>query len=185
MPSPSPGRAAVVSFPGLVVVAADVERSWAESWMGDGDFGRPTGPVFLTALEERLRVEAEALDAVLLAGPLPGPPPLKLTPLTDKDHPRVRRALRYRDNVRAWTSDHGVLILGQGLGARWEAAVEIAPSSRNQGHGASLATAARHLTPDNGAVWAQIAPGNAASLRAFLNAGYTPVGSEVILIPPA
>ena len=28
-------------------------------------------------------------------------------------------------------------------------------------------------------MWAQVAPGNAASLRAFLAAGFVPVGSEV------
>ena len=174
-----------MSFPGFIVVAADVTRPWVESWMGDGDFARPTGPPFLFALEELLRVEAEALDAVVLAEPLPGDPPLKLTPLTDPTHPRVTRALRYRTDVRVWASDHGVLIIGRGLAGRWEAAVEVTPEARNVGHGRALATAARHLVPEGRPVWAQIAPGNAASLRAFLSAGYQPVGSEVLLIPPA
>jgi hypothetical protein len=30
---------------------------------------------------------------------------------------------------------------------------------------------------------AQVAPGNAASVRAFLAAGYRPVGAEVLLVP--
>jgi GNAT superfamily N-acetyltransferase len=175
----------VVSFPGFVVVAADVGRSWVESWMGDRDFCRPMGPPFLNALEELLRVEADALDAVLLAEPLPGDPPLELTPLTDSGHPRVVRALRYRADVRVWTSDHGVLVLGRGLAGRWEAAVEVSPEARNTGHGRALASAARHLVPEDRPVWAQIAPGNASSLRAFLAAGYQPVASEVLLIPPA
>jgi hypothetical protein len=175
----------VVSFPGFVVVAADVERAWVDSWMGDGDFARPTGPPFLSAIEELLRVEAEAVDAVLLADPLPGESPIELTPLTDKSHPRVRRALRYRDEVRVWTSKHGVLVLGRGLAGRWEAAIEVSPEVWNKGHGRALATAARHLTPEDRPIWAQIAPGNASSLRAFLSAGYQPVGSEVLLIPPA
>jgi GNAT superfamily N-acetyltransferase len=185
VPSPSPGRAAVVSFPGFIVVAADVERAWVESWMGDGDFARPTGPPFLSALEELLRVEADALDAVVLADPLPGEPPLELTPLTDKTHPRVRRALRYRAEVQVWTSEQGVLVLGRGLAGRWEAAIEVTPAARNKGHGRALATAARHLAPEDRPVWAQIAPGNASSLRAFLSAGYHLIGSEVLLIPPA
>jgi hypothetical protein len=175
----------VVSFPGLIVVAADVGKDWVESWMGDGDFARPTGPPFLTALEELLRVEADALDAVLLAGPLPGDPPIELTPLTDPEHPRVIRALRYRSEVKVWSTDHGVLIIGRGLAGRWEAAIEVIPESRNNGHGRALATAARHLVPEDRPIWAQIAPGNASSLRAFLGAGYLPIGSEVILIPPA
>ncbi len=32
-------------------------------------------------------------------------------------------------------------------------------------------------------VWAQIAPGNAASVRAFLAAGFAPVGGEALLLP--
>jgi hypothetical protein len=174
-----------MSFPGLVVVAADVDRAWVESWMGDGDFARPTGPPFLNALEELLRVEAEALDAMLLADPLPGEPPLELTPLTDQTHPRVRRALRFRDEVQVWTSDHGVLVLGRGVAGRWEVAVEVYPGVWNNGHGRALATAARHLVPEDRPIWAEVPPGNAASLRAFLSAGYEPVGSEVLLIPPA
>jgi GNAT superfamily N-acetyltransferase len=174
----------VVSFPGFVVVAADVDRRWVESWMGDGDFARPTSPPFLDALEELLRVEADALDIALLADPLPGAPPIELTLLTDHEHPRVTRALRFRSEVRVWTSEHGVLVLGRGLAGRWEAAVEVSPAARNNGHGRALASAARHLVTEDRPVWAQIAPGNAASLRAFLAAGYQPVGSEVLLIPP-
>lgn len=173
-----------MSFPGFVLIAADVDRRWVESWMGDGDFARPTGPPFLNALEELLRVEAEALDVVLLAGPLPGPPPMDLTRLTDRDHPRVVRALRYRNEVEVWTSDHGLVIVARGLAGRWEVAVEVNPASRNNGHGCALATAARHLIPETRPIWAQVAPGNAASLRAFLKAGYRSVGSEVLLIPP-
>jgi hypothetical protein len=98
-------------------------------------------------------------------------------------HPRVERALRYRTDVRVWTSEHGVLILGRGLAGRWETAIEVSAGSRNKGYGRALATAARHLVPDGRPVWGQIAPGNASSLRAFLAAGYVPVGSEVILTP--
>jgi hypothetical protein len=173
----------VVSFPGHVVVAADVDRFWLDSWMPDGDFGRPTGPPFLSALEERLRVEAGNLDAMLLATPRPGDPPIKLVPAIDSRHSRVARAHRYRTDVRAWTSEHGILVIGRGLGGRWEAAFEVEESARGHGHGTALAAAARHLVPDGRPVWAQCAPGNATSLRALLAAGYTPIGSEIILIP--
>jgi GNAT superfamily N-acetyltransferase len=185
VPAPSPRRAAVLSFPGYVVVAADVDRIWLESWMGDGDFGRPMGPPFLCALEERLRVEAGNLDAVLLASPLPGDPPIDLKPAENSTHSRVARAQRYRTDVQAWTSDHGILVLGRGLGGRWEAAFEVDEPARGHGHGRALAAAARHLVPDGRPVWAQCAPGNASSLRALLAAGYTPVGSEILLLPPA
>lgn len=173
-----------MSFPGFVVVSAAVDHSWLDSWSGDGDFGFPAGPPFLGALENRLGLHAGNLDALLLAGPLPGPAPLPLRPAVDSRHPRVNRARRYRRDVRAWTSTHGILVLGRGLGGRWEAAFEVDEQARGHGRGRALATAARHLVPDGRPVWAQCAPGNATSMRALLAAGYLPVGSEVLLMPP-
>jgi GNAT superfamily N-acetyltransferase len=184
VPSPSPRRAAVMSFPAYVVVAADVDRSWLESWMGAGDYAAPIGPPFLGALEERLRVAAGNLDVLTLGSSLPGPPPIDLTPVPGSSHSRVARAHRYRTDVQAWTSAHGILVLGRGVGGRWEAAFEVDEAARGKGHGRALAAAARHLVPDGRPVWAQCSPGNASSLRALLAAGYQPVGSEVLLIPP-
>jgi hypothetical protein len=37
------------------------------------------------------------------------------------------------------------------------------------------------LVPGGQPLWAQIAPGNAASVRAFLAAGFLPVGAEALL----
>src|SRR5947199_219730 len=63
-----------------------------------------------------------------------------------------------------------------------ESCVEVPPNARHQGHGRRLALAARALIPPTNSIWAQITPGNAASLRAFLAAGYQPVGSEALLL---
>ncbi|MFC7720642.1 hypothetical protein [Nonomuraea recticatena] len=54
--------------------------------------------------------------------------------------------------------------------------------ARAQGRGAGrrLALAARRLC--DAPLWAQIAPGNAASLRAFLAAGFAPMGAEALLV---
>ncbi|MFB9357605.1 GNAT family N-acetyltransferase [Actinoplanes nipponensis] len=166
-------------------MAADVDRPWLDSFLGTGDdLSAPLSPLFLRALEERLRLSAGNIDAVLLAPPAPGKPSVALSRIADSDHPRVVRARRYRDDVRIWTCGPGVLMLGRGLGGRWEAAVEVEPGARNGGLGRTLAAAARHLVPGGRPVWAQVAPGNAASLRAFLAAGYDPVGAEVLLMPP-
>jgi RimJ/RimL family protein N-acetyltransferase len=97
----------------------------------------------------------------------------------------VARALQYRDDVRAWQADGGVVLIGRGVAGRWEVAVEIDPARRGQGLGRELAAAARHLLPGDGPLWAQVAPGNAASVRAFLAAGYLPVCFEILLMPPA
>ncbi len=175
----------MASFPGHIVVAADIDRSWLDSFLGSGDdLSAPLSPTFLSALEERLRLAAGSTDVVLLAPPAPGEPSVDLSLLADSSHPRVVRARRYRAEVQVWTCGPGVLVLGRGLGGRWEAAVEVEPGARNGGLGRALAAAARHLVPAGRPVWAQVAPGNAASLRAFLAAGYDPVGAEVLLMPP-
>ncbi len=77
-----------------------------------------------------------------------------------------------------------IVLLGRGVAGRWEVAIEVDPGRRGQGLGRELAAAARHLIPEDerdAQLWAQISPGNAASVRAFLAAGYQPVGSEALL----
>jgi GNAT superfamily N-acetyltransferase len=73
-----------------------------------------------------------------------------------------------------------VLVLARGLGGRRELAFEVDPARRNRGLGRLLVTAARHLTPPGEPLFAQIAPGNAASLRAVTAAGLRPIGAEVL-----
>lgn len=140
-------------------------------------------PPFLTALCARLDQRMNNIDLVMLARPLTGAPPLSLDEVTDRGHPRVIRALRYRDDVRVWTCPGGMVLLGRGLGGRWEMAVEVDESARGRGLGRALALAARHLVPEERPLWAQVAPGNAASVRTILAAGYVPGGAEALLHP--
>ena len=97
------------------------------------------------------------------------------------EHPRVARAERYRVDVRAYQVPGGLLVLGRGLAGRWEVAVEVDPGYRGRGLGRRLATAAPGLVPPGEPLWAQVAPANVASVRAFLAAGYRVVGAEVLL----
>lgn len=120
------------------------------------------------------------IDVLLLAPAAAGDPGVELAEVPDADHPRVRRARRYRDELRVFTVAGGVLVLGRGLAGRAEVAVEVDPAYRGRGLGRRLAGAARALA--TGPLWAQVAPGNAASLRAFLAAGYRPVGQEALLV---
>ncbi|HEX5568227.1 MAG TPA: GNAT family N-acetyltransferase, partial [Streptomyces sp.] len=103
------------------------------------------------------------------------------TEIADHTHPRVARALLFREDVRVWEADGGVVVLGRGVAGRWEVAVEVDAQARGRGLGRALAVAARHLAPVGGPLWAQQAPGNAAAVRAFQAAGYRPVGAEVLL----
>jgi L-amino acid N-acyltransferase YncA len=96
----------------------------------------------------------------------------------------VERAHRYRHDVRTFGDDVGVVLLGRGVADRLELAVELFDHSpHGEGHGRRLIDRGLLAAPRDQPVWAQVAPGNAASLRAFLAAGFVPVGAEVLLNP--
>ncbi|MGY1734619.1 N-acetyltransferase family protein [Geodermatophilus sp. SYSU D00684] len=140
----------------------------------------PLGARFLAALADRVGAEPGVVDAVLVAPPLAAAGPgLGLRP-AEVDHPRVTRALRHRTDVRVWATHDGagVLVLGRGVAGRWEVSVEVDPAARGRGLGTALVAAAPSLVPGGAPLWAQVAPANTASLRAFLAAGYRAVGAE-------
>lgn len=178
----APENPAVLSFPGRIVVAADLDEQWVHEHLPDGDLSAPMNPPFLHAVEQKLGRRVNCIDGLYLAAPVTGPPDLALHEVADLDHPRVRRAHRYRSVVRVFTTGGGVLVLGRGLAGRWEAAIEVDPAHRGRGLGRALARAARHLVPGDRPLWAQISPGNASSVRTFLAAGYRPVGAEALLV---
>jgi hypothetical protein len=181
---PSDRDAGVLAFTAHSVVITDADPNWVTARLPPGDLSAPLSPSFLHGLAGHTGRDAHQADMVACADALPGPPPADLRPDADPAHPRIARALRYRDDVRAWTCAGGVVLLGRGLGGRWEVAVEVDPGERGRGMGRSLAHAARHLVPGGAPLWAQIAPGNAASVRAFLAAGFRPVGAEALLVLP-
>lgn len=178
----------MVALTGHIVIAADVDAAWVAERVPPGDLSAPTNPPFLSALEEFTGCPVNAVDAMLLAPALTDAAERAaaiagLSELADHDHPRVERALRYRNEVRVYGDEYGGLVLtGRGLADRLECAVEVPEAARGKGHGRRLALAARALIPPDSHIWAQVTPGNAASLRAFLAAGYRPVGSEALLV---
>jgi GNAT superfamily N-acetyltransferase len=184
LPAPLGARAVVVGGSAWHVVAADVDPAWVSAAVAHDPIAAPLGARFLAALADRLGAEPGSLDAVLVAPPAPAAPGLELVP-AEVDHPRVRRALEHRADVRVWSTPDGagVLILGRGVAGRWEVSVEVGPSARGRGLGTALVSAAPALLPDGEPLWAQVATANTASLRAFLAAGYRPVGAEVLFGP--
>ena len=184
LPPPAPRDAGVIGFTAHAVIFTDADPGWVTAQLPEGDLSAPLSPAFLQALCARTNREAHTIDMLCVASPRPGPPGLALTPEPDPAHPRIARALRYRDEVRAWRADGGVVLIGRGVAARWEASIEVDPGRRGGGLGRALAAAARHLVPDGAPLWAQISPANAASVRAFLAAGFRPVGAEAHLTFP-
>ena len=122
----------------------------------------------------------------MLAAPglVEAPEPELLHELTDVQHDRVARADRYLERIRVLTTpeEDGVLILGHGLAGRLEVSLELDEAARGRGLGRRMIRAARSLAPEGEMLFAQVAPGNAASLRAFLAAGFVPIGAEVLFL---
>ncbi len=175
---PTARDAGVIGFTAHAVIFIDADPAWVTAQLPVGDLAGPLSPAFLQALCEHANRQAHGIDMLCVASPLPGPPAIALTPDPELVHPRIERALHYRDDVRAWRAEGGVVTVGRGIASRWEASVEVDPDHRGAGLGRALAAAARHLVPGGSPLWAQIAPANAASVRAFLAAGFKPVGAE-------
>ncbi|MFE1904777.1 GNAT family N-acetyltransferase [Streptomyces gardneri] len=184
VPQPNPRDAGVLAFTAHSVVFTDADPEWVRAELAatpSDPLAATMHPGFLTALMARTGRGMNTIDLLTVADALPGPPPLELRELDDPSHPRVARALKFRDEVRVWAADGGVLILGRGVAGRWEAAIEVDEGVRHRGLGRALATAARHLAPGP-VVWAQQSPGNARSVRVFQAAGFRPVASEALLV---
>jgi len=76
-----------------------------------------------------------------------------------------------------------MITLGTGIGGLQEIGVEVPALDRNRGVGRSLVADALGLVPAGEPVLGAVAPGNAASLRAFLAAGFQPVGAAHLVRP--
>ena len=182
-PGPAGPVDAVLAFTAHHVVAAGVDPDLVASRLPVGDLGAPMSAGFLGWLGERLGSHPGSLDVVLAAPGLGGDPPLALRPVEDPArHPRAARAQRYRRDLRIWADADGagVLVVGRGLAGRREVSFEVEPSRRNRGLGRLLVAAARHLIPAGEPLFAQVSPGNAASLRVVEAAGFRPIGAEVL-----
>ncbi|WP_328750655.1 GNAT family N-acetyltransferase [Streptomyces sp. NBC_00285] len=175
--------AGVLSFTAHSVVFTDEDPEWVHATLRGLDcdpLAATMNPVFLAAFIARTGRRSETVDAMLVGEPLPGEPPLALKEIADAGHPRIVYARRRRDEIRAWTTEGGVLVTGRGIAGRLEVSVEIDEDTRHRGLGRALVTAARHLVEEP--LWAQVNPGNARSMRAFQAAGYRPVGAEAVLL---
>lgn len=170
---------AVVEFTGHALVATDLPEDEVLAREFDA-FGGIVSPDALRWLAG-IGGEIGCLDSVLVRrGTGHGTLPVR----TDLDyHPRVMAARRRRSDVIVYGDERGLITVGRGLAGRWEVSVELLAAVGNEGTGRMLISEAVGHVPKGEAVFASVAPGNAASLRAFLACGFTPIGAEVIIHP--
>jgi hypothetical protein len=185
LPVDSDGTRAVVAFTGHAYVLADVAEDGLVRRMPvakEGGFGGALHPDVLSWLAGPDR-EIGSIDVVLVARGL-GSAVAPETRLDDVlvEHSRVQRAMRHRRDVEVVVEPDGVVVLGRGLAGRRELSVELFdPAAPSSGAGRRLIAAGLAAVPVGEWCWAQVAPGNARSLRAFLACGFTPIASEVLL----
>ena len=183
LPAPPGPVDAIVSFTAHLVVAAGVAAADVRRRLPEGDLSSWMHPSFLVWLGDELGSRPGSHDLVLAATGTPPEQDLELLIAPSAySHPRVEYASRHRTNVRVYTDPDAlsVLVVGRGLAERWEFAFEVEPAGRNRGLGRRLALAARGCVREGEPLFAQVAPGNAASVRSVLAAGFRPIGSEVL-----
>ena len=169
---------AVVEFTGHAFVLTDRDPDAVVARAIDG-FGGASQPDVLRWLAGP-RGWIGSHDAVLVANGVGGG---SLPERDDLDeHPRVVRSREHRRGVRVHGDDAGLVTIGRGLVDRLEVSVEVFDGAA-RGSGRRLIRAALALLPVGDVVFAQVAPGNASSLRAFLSCGFVPIGAETLLLP--
>ena len=168
----------VVEFTGHSVVLTDLDPGELIARGADG-FGGASHPDVLRWLAGD-GGWIGTHDAVLVARGTDGGGALVETDAHDA-HPRVRRSREHRREVRVLADETGLVTIGRGLVGRTELLVERFADIDGRGSGRRLIVDGLASVEVGELVWAQVAPGNAASLRAFLSCGFVPVGAETLL----
>lgn len=174
-----PGVAGVIALTGRAYVATTKPASEVLARRPDG-YGRALDPMFIAWLAGA-DGWCDCLDILVAGlGTGRGGPPWR----SDLSaHRRLRHARQVRDDVVVHGDERGMITLGTGIGGLKEIGVEVPAPARNRGVGRGLVADALGLVPSGEAVLGAIAPGNAASLRAFLAAGFEPIGAVHLVRP--
>ena len=187
LPAPGPETAVCLAFTAHGAVATDVDPDEvAERLASHRDpFAASLAPEFLVWLGRRTGWRIGVTDLLLVAQATGENVVTDLVDAGGDDHPRLARARARRRDVRAYADAdrRAVLAVGRGVAGRWEVALELDESLRGRGVGRRLLRTALGLVDAGEPVFAQVSPGNARSVRAFLAAGFVPLGAEVLLHP--
>ena len=178
-----PGLEAIFSFTAHAVfaVAPDVSDQRLAALGADG-FGGAHDPRLIAALAGP-EGWIDSLDMLMAARGTgrPGVPPRLVDRRDLATHPRARLAARLRDEPRVLgypdPRRSALATVSRGIAGLTELSFELEPGWRGQGGGAGLAAGALSVLPAGQLAIAAVAPGNAASVRALLSAGFAPLGS--------
>lgn len=178
-----PGLEAILAFTGHAVFALrpDIPDRLLVSLGADG-FGGAHDPRLITTL-----AGADGwIDSLDMLMATPGTGRTGIAPrLIDRPdlatHPRARFAAGIRDHPRlmGYPDPHrsALAVVSRGIAGLTEVSFELEPSHRGACGGAELVRDALSAIPAGQLAVAAVAPGNAASVRALLSAGFVPLGS--------
>jgi hypothetical protein len=178
-----PGLEAVIAFTGHAVFAVqpDVTGHLLTSLGADG-FGGAHDPRLITALAGP-DGWIDSLDILMAARGTgrAGVAPLLADRPDLASHPRAQFAAGLRDHPRTVgypdPRRSALAVISTGIAGLTELSFELEPGRRGTGDGARLARDALSAVPSGQLAVAAVAPGNAASVRALLAAGFKPLGS--------
>lgn len=170
----------VIGLTGRYIIATSAPETWLHERLPAEDLLAPMSPRFLNALGRKIGRRDDGVDVLLAAPGIGGD--AELVEVERELHPRVVRACAHRREVRVFEDSSAavVIVIGRGLALRTEVAIEVENAARGRGLARGALIEARRLVGRGQALFAETAPGNAASLRALLAAGFRPIGSEVL-----
>lgn len=177
LPELAGGNRAIVALTGHAYLCTDQEPSTLGDLGLDG-FGAALDPRAVLRVADGGTVGVN--DVILVIQGTGGGVDLAPTAAWD-DHHRVAHARSLRTEVAVYGDGRGFVTIARGLAGRWELSIEVADPGAEPGQGRRLLDRARGAVEPGGWLFAAVSPGNARSLRSFLAAGFTPIGSEVII----
>jgi hypothetical protein len=178
-----PGLEAVISFTAHAVfaVAPDIPDDRLAALGADG-FGGAHDPRLIAALAGP-EGWIDCLD-MLMAGRGTGsagarPPLIDRPDLATRPRAEFAARIRSRPQVLGYpdADRFALATISQGIAGLTELSFELEPGRRGRGGGSQLAADALSMIPAGQLTVAAVAPGNAASVRALLSAGFVPLGS--------
>lgn len=180
------GVEAVVSLTGRAYIATSYSADELARWHLDG-FGSALDPRFVSWLAGP-DGWCDCVDLLMVAaGTGTGAGHDALPRLDDLDDAhtgdRAAHARAVRSDVVLHGDERGSVTLASGIAGLAEIGVEVAEGRRSRGGGRALVRDALTLVPAGEPVLAAVAPGNAASVRAILAAGFSPIGSVQLVRP--